>query len=168
MQPSITERQIFESAVEAYSESMYRVAFRFAGNRQQAEEIVQETFVGAWRNIDQLKDLSKMKAWLFGVLRNQCYKSIAQKERYSAEPLLEDMVSTADPSCDLNNVVQTAISQLPEEQRMPLLLVAMEGWSTKEAAKLLEIPHGTVLSRLKRGRDKLKQILIREYEWGEK
>lgn len=165
MQPRKIDQQSFESAIDAYSESMYRVAFRLSGNRQQAEEVVQEAFIGAWKNIGQLKDPDKMKAWLFGVLRNQCYKSLARKKRQPVEPLNCDPESTTDESTDLQEAVQSAISQLPEEQRLPLLLVAMEGWSTKEAAELLNIPQGTVLSRLKRGRDRLKQILIREFEW---
>jgi RNA polymerase sigma-70 factor (ECF subfamily) len=158
------DRRLIESAIEAHADSMYRFAFRLSGNRDQAEEIVQETFIGAWKGIHQLRDRDKLKSWLFGILRHQYYQSI---ERLKRTPKLEGLQDPAEPinrASELQDLVQRAIAELEENYRLPLLLVSMEGWSTQEAAEFLGIPQGTVLSRLHRGRQRLKESLSRVLE----
>lgn len=159
--------QIFDSAIEAYAGSIYRVAYRMTGNHESANDLVQETFLGAWRNIQQLSDLNKVRGWLFGILRNQYSKHLARQRRSptSVNDLLEQI-----PAAEINSVlrdeIQEALEKLDDDQKVPILLVSMEGWSVDEAAEFLAIPRGTVLSRLHRGREKLRQLLQRDYPEG--
>ena len=164
-QQSQNERRLIESAIEAYADSMFRVAFRLLGSREQAEEVVQETWIGAWKNISQLRDPSQIKSWLFGILRNQCYTLVKRTRRMPQRvECLNEPIDHHDNANELQQQVQQAIQNLDEDQRLPILLVSMEGWTTQEAADFLQIPLGTVLSRLHRGRQRLKDILSRELE----
>jgi RNA polymerase sigma-70 factor (ECF subfamily) len=158
------DRRLIESAIETHADSMYRVAFRLSGNRDQAEEIVQETFIGAWKGIYQLRDRDKLKSWLFGILRHQYYQSIEKTKRLPKLEILDDPIAPMNCNQDLQEQVQQAIAELEEEYRLPILLVSMEGWSTQEAAEFLGIPQGTVLSRLHRARQRLKATLSRQLE----
>lgn len=158
------DRRLIESAIEVHADSLYRVAFRLSGNRDQAEEIVQETFIGAWKGIHQLRDRNKIKNWLFGILRHQYYQSIEKTKRLPKLEVINDPVAPMNRVLDLQEQVQSAIAELEEEHRLPILLISMEGWSTQETAEFLGIAHGTVLSRLHRGRQRLKEKLARELE----
>ena len=104
-----------------------------------------------------------MRGWLFAILRNQ-YSKLIRKEARST-PTTEHLDSVAvyeKPVDQAKQVVQSAIEELDENHKLPLLLVSMEGMSVDQAAEALGIPRGTVLSRLHRAREKLKQILIRD------
>lgn len=164
MEPPQTDQRVLAAAIEAHADSMYRVAFRLTGDRERADEIVQETFIGAWKGIRGLKEPDKIKNWLFGILRNQFYQSIQRNKRMLKTEALQDPVAPDLNPTDLQEQVQLALAELDEEQRLPILLVSMEGWSTEEAAEMLGIAKGTVLSRLHRGRQRLKEILTRELE----
>ena len=156
-------RELFEQCIEKCADSMYRVAFRLTGNHTLARELVQETSLAAWKSIEKLRDTNRMRAWMFAILRNQ-YTKLISKESKSPAPVetFDDLTSpqTNNPN-EIQDAVQNAIEQLDEKHRLPLLLVSMEGLSVDEAANVLDIPRGTVLSRLSRSRDKLKAILIR-------
>ena len=159
------QRQLIEAAIDSHAQPMFRVAYRWCGNRQLAEEIVQETWIGAWKNLPQLHDTSRLKPWLFGILRNQFYKAINKAKRSPRlEPLAADDFCAGESNSAIDETVQQALIMLAEEQRLPILLVSMEGWSTEEAAQWLGVPKGTLLSRLHRGRQRLKEILTRELE----
>jgi RNA polymerase sigma-70 factor (ECF subfamily) len=164
MEPPQTDQRLLEAAIEAHADSMYRVAFRLTGDRERAEEIVQETFIGAWKGIRGLKEPDKIKSWLFGILRNQFHQSIERKQRILRTEPLQDTVASDWNTTDLQEQVQHALAELDEDHRLPILIVSMEGWSIEEAAEMLGIPKGTVLSRLHRGRQRLKEILTRELE----
>ncbi len=132
------------------------------GNSTLAMELVQETYLNAWKGLDSLADPNRMKGWLFAILRNQ-YSKLIRKESKSST-LIESMQLSIPSRPDstqneTTEIVQSAIQKLDEKHRMPLLLVSMEGLSVEDAAEVLELPRGTVLSRLHRARQKLKNIL---------
>jgi len=169
-------RQPFEDCVERCADSLYRVAFRLTSNPTLARELVQETYLNAWENIDSLKDIGKMRAWLFSILRNQYSKlirreiksvnTIGQLETLALDhssPNLDGRISgLTNPQGETETLVQSALNELDDKHKLPLLLVSMEGLSVDEAANLLDLPRGTVLSRLHRARQKLKESLIRK------
>ena len=166
MQDISDTRKLFEACVESCADSMYRVAWRLTRNSGDAEDLVQECYVQAWQKIDSLRDQTRMRSWMFAILRNQFLKSVRKKKPITS-PEVESVVdhrsdeSATDEKID---VVQNAIEQLPEDQRLPILLVSMEGLSAEEASEILGIPRGTVLSRMHRGRQKLKEILNRDID----
>ncbi|MEM7455919.1 MAG: RNA polymerase sigma factor [Planctomycetota bacterium] len=156
-------QQKFEACVDACAESMYRVAYRLTGNHSLARELVQETYLGAWKNIQSLRDVNRMRAWLFGIMRNQYTKLLTRETR--AVETTEQTSQIPDhnngSTHKIKDSVQDALSELEEKYRMPLLLVSIIGMSVQQASVALGIPPGTVLSRMHRGKTKLKEILIR-------
>lgn len=158
----------FETAIDQHADSMYRVAYRLTGHRDLASELVQETYLQAWQGLGSLRDHTRLRAWMFGILRFQFSKQIRRELRTSSlspEVAGEVAESGNDGNDELKDTVQSAIGELGEEFRLPILLVSMEGMPVDEAAEILEIPRGTVLSRLHRGRQKLKEILERTGEF---
>lgn len=156
---------LFEECVDRHADSLYRVAFRLMGDRDLAQELVQESFLQAWQNLAALRDPNRMRGWLFSILRNQYGKRMRTETRWQTLP--PEQVGTltnppANSTGDLQSALQEALHQLEDHHKLPLLLVAMEGLSTAEAAEVLELPPGTLLSRLHRGRQKLKEILVRD------
>jgi RNA polymerase sigma-70 factor, ECF subfamily len=156
-------RQIFQSAVEQFSDSCYRVAYRLTSNHELALELVQETFMAAWRNLGQLQEPERLRSWLFGILRNQFSKQLARESRNRHQILDCEPIVSNDTSRVAGDV-QEAVSQLEENQRLAILLVSMEGWTVEEAAEFLSVPRGTVLSRLHRARQRLRVLLTPDWE----
>lgn len=154
-------RERFENCVHSCADSLYRVAFRMTGNATLASELVQETYLNAWRGLDSINDVSRMRAWLFSILRFQYTKLIRREGRYETVGTGLNSIPGRDRKSvePIVDRVQVAMGQLPEMHKLPLLLVAMEGFSVDEAAQSLDLPRGTVLSRLHRGRQKLRLIL---------
>ena len=163
MQSETQLQQQFEECVHQCADSLYRVAYRLTGNRTLALELVQETYLNAWKSLQNLKDSNKMRSWLFAIMRNQFSKLLHKEKRTT--PTIEqiDWIS-APPETEDNTTdrVQTALQSLDDIHRLPVLFVSLEGMSVEEAAGILEVPRGTVLSRLHRGRAKLKEILSRD------
>lgn len=162
MAPESELRQRFESCVDRCADSMFRVAYRLLGNRTLANELVQETYLQAWANVKSLQDPEKMRSWMFSILRNQYSKLIRRESKIRHETASIDSVPQIEKCpTDTQHWVQTAIEELDDKHKLPLLLVSMEGMSTEDAANALGVPKGTVLSRLSRAREKLKTILNR-------
>jgi len=110
-----------------------------------------------------------MRAWMFSILRNQ-YTKLLRKEKRSVQTLehLNDVSKPKTIKNDVTDRVQAAVATLDDKHKLPVLLVSLEGMTVDEAAKILEVPRGTVLSRLHRGRQKLKEILSRDQTGVEK
>lgn len=158
-------RRLFEQCIEQHADSLYRVALRLMGNRDLADELIQETYLNAWRGLESLKDETKMRGWLFAILRNQYTKILRSTSKTTqlptTIPIEEVALARSEDAVQVEQQyrVQTAIDRLPDSQKIPTLLIVMEGLSVEEAAAVLSIPRGTVLSRLHRGRAKLKRWL---------
>lgn len=169
MQTEAKFQQRFEECVDRCADSLYRVAFRLTGNQTLASELVQETYLSAWKSIDSLKDPERMRAWMFSILRNQ-YTKLLRKEKRSVQTLehLNDVSKPKTIKNDVTDRVQAAVATLDDKHKLPVLLVSLEGMTVDEAAKVMDVPRGTVLSRLHRGRQKLKEILSRDQTGVEK
>ena len=169
MQSETQLQQQFEECVQQCADSLYRVAYRLTGNRTLALELVQETYLNAWKSLPNLKDSNKMRSWLFAIMRNQ-FSKLLHKEKRNAQTIqqLSTIPTSSDkPDNDTTDRVQTALQTLDDIHRLPVLLVSLEGMSVEEAAGILDVPRGTVLSRLHRGRAKLKEILSRDDSHGD-
>ena len=105
-----------------------------------------------------------MRGWMFSILRNQYTKLIRKEVKAANTTEFLDQVAEQPADDQREQVVdeiQKALAELDEKHKLPLLLVSMEGMAVEQAAEVLELPRGTVLSRLHRGREKLKTILMR-------
>jgi RNA polymerase sigma-70 factor (ECF subfamily) len=172
--PRLEER--FEREALPLLNNMYSAAFRLTRNASDAEDLVQETFLRAYRSFHQFQEGTNLKAWLYRILTNTFINSYRKKQRqpqtisedeiedwylYSKmseegfEPSAETAVLEALPDED----VQEALASLPEQFRIAVLLADVEGFSYKEIAEITNVPIGTVMSRLHRGRRALEKRL---------
>lgn len=162
----------FETEALVHLDTLYNVALRLTGNSSDAEDLVQETVTKAYRAWDKYETGTNCRAWLVTIMRNTF---INQFRRRSKQPssvqfdAVEDIsvfeeVQDRDPEGSfflsiVDAEVKRAIQELPEEFRMPVVLSDVEGLSYAEIAEILELPVGTVKSRLFRGRRRLQQRL---------
>lgn len=148
--------------VRQYSGLLYRYAFRLSGCAAEAEDLTQQTFLTAHRKLDQLRDIGQAKGWLCAILRTTYLKNLRKRgsgQSVSLEGLPEvEGESIADPQLDSEELNQL-LNELPDEFRIPIILFCFQDFSYKEIADQLEIPVGTVMSRLARGKSHLRKRL---------
>ena len=173
------QAQFSDLAMEHMS-ALYTAALRMTRNPADAEDLVQETYLKAYRGFGGFEQGTNLKAWLYRILTNTFINSYRSKKRRPEESELDEVEdlylyrrlggleaaavgrSAEDELMDLvtDQEVKDAIEALPEQFRMAVLLADVEGFSYKEIAEILDIPIGTVMSRLHRGRKALQKALF--------
>jgi RNA polymerase sigma-70 factor (ECF subfamily) len=155
------ERPDFQQLVDAHYASLYRFALSLARNESDAGDLVQQTFTQWARKGHQLRDPSLAKTWLFTTLRREFLGTLRKSERFVDEPagdedgsLEPDQAESLDAA-----VVMECLQKLPREYREPLSLYYLQDVSYAEIAGILEVPIGTVMSRLSRGKARLRAML---------
>lgn len=149
-------------AVIAELPRLRRYARALVGDRTAADDLVQDTLERAWTRIHQWRPGSDLRAWLFGIMHNlridqmrrPAVPTVSSEEEFGELPTR----ATQGDAIELGDLA-AAVGCLPEEQRSVLLLVALEEMSYQEVAQTLGIPAGTVMSRLARGRERLRRLL---------
>lgn len=153
--------------VSEHHADLYRYAYRLAGNAADAEDLAQQTFLVAQQHLDQVREAAKVRAWLFAVLRNSFCRSRKSPLAHCVE-LPEGGAAVPDESSLREDVdselVQLAVGELAEEFRLVVLMFYFEELSYKEIAAELEIPVGTVMSRLSRAKEHLRKRLFAAME----
>ena len=160
-------------------DALYNTALRLARNAQDAEALVQETYLKAYRAYAQFTPGTNLKAWLFKILKNTFINEYRRRQAAPRESdfaaIEENFESEIAPEAGgkiknpeeealeraFDENVQRALDGLPPDYRMAVLLADIEGFSYKEVAEILEIPVGTVMSRLYRGRRLLEETMLR-------
>ncbi|MBN1995299.1 MAG: sigma-70 family RNA polymerase sigma factor [Anaerolineae bacterium] len=169
----------FNKLVMAYQGTAYNVAYRVIGNQEAAADACQDAFLKAYKAIKQYQGGS-FKSWLLRIVTNTCYDQIRYQRRRPASSLddLSDNPNEHNPKLtnggerpeervlrgELGEMIQTGIAQLPEDQRVVLVLSDVQGFSYQEIADIIGQPLGTVKSRLNRGRRRLRDFLITQKE----
>lgn len=154
------KQQRYESLVSELYQDVYRYAYWLCKNQPLAQDLVQETFLRAWRSLDSLQNDKAAKAWLFTILRRE---NARLYERYRPDLVdIEDQsIAEADseePDSKMDReLLHNAINRLESDYREPLLLQVIGGFSGKEIADILGLNNNTVMTRLFRARSKLKQ-----------
>jgi RNA polymerase sigma-70 factor (ECF subfamily) len=164
----------FNGLVRRYANPLYRFILKHVGHAAVAEDLTQETFVEAYRQLPTFRGKAKFLTWLFGIalnkVRNYIYRSPDWRQPHSRAPVLgPDLVNDGNPPQVLERkqtllALQRAIDMLPTELRESLILVAMEELPYEQAAPLLGIPVGTLKSRVHRARDLLRRSMRLEVE----
>lgn len=167
----------FTTEAMQYAQSLYSTALRMTRNQSDAEDLVQETYLKAFRSYGSFETGTNLKAWLFRILTNTFINTYRAKQRrpqesdlgsvedlflYKRLPSLAGLSESAEEQLlDLFPAaeVREAIENLPETFLLPMLLNDVEGFSYKEVAEILDIPIGTVMSRLHRGRKTMQEAL---------
>lgn len=160
----VSKQDRFDALANALYSDIFRYAFWLCKNRTMAEDLVQETYLRAWRSFENLKDEMAAKAWLITILRRE---NARQYERFQPDLVdinnLSLMDISADPGQSLeNHMLQKAIAELDIEFREPLMLQIIAGFSAEEISNILKLNKNTVLTRLFRARNKLKDSLSSE------
>ena len=155
----------YEALVSALHNDLYRYAFWLCHEKQVAEDLVQETFLRAWKSLDSLKDEKAAKSWLITILRRENARRFERKRfdmgEYE-ESSITDTVSTSTEQEIENHWLREKIAQMPEEYREPLVLQVIGGFSGEEIASLLDLNKNTVMTRLFRARNQLKEAIDNE------
>jgi len=154
-------RPDFQQLVDAHYASLYRFALSLARNESDAADLVQQTFAQWARKGHQLRDPSLAKTWLFTTLRREFLGTIRKSERYSDEPPGDEDGSLEPEQAESLDAaeVMAALQKLPLEYREPLTLFYLQDVSYAEIAGILDVPIGTVMSRLSRGKARLRSML---------
>lgn len=146
---------------------LYRVAYSWCRDAALADDVVQETLIKAYKKADQLRDPKAARSWLFSILSN-CYNDHYRRTRETEDIDNVVVVEHRTPETETRQLqivdkVRDAVDQLGEGQRQVITLVDLEGFSYVEVATILDIPIGTVMSRLCRARKSLKDHLLSEF-----
>jgi RNA polymerase sigma-70 factor (ECF subfamily) len=176
----MADRAQFADLAMEFMPSLYSAALRMTRSPADAEDLVQETYLKAYRAFESFQEGTNLKAWLYRILTNTFINSYRAKKRRPEQTELDEVEdlylyrrlggleavaasrSAEEEVLDLftEDDVKSALEALPEQFRIAVLLADVEGFSYKEIAEILDIPIGTVMSRLHRGRKALQKALF--------
>jgi len=160
----------YEQLVQHYHADLYRYGYWLCKDADIAQDLVQDTFLRAWKHLDSLLDPAAAKAWLVTILRRENARRFERKQfdyddGAEQDNLADTKQSSAEQDCD-NDLLRKRMATLPEEYREPLVLQALGGFSSDEIAKLLQLNVNTVNTRLFRARNLLRDQLTSQGEPG--
>jgi RNA polymerase sigma-70 factor (ECF subfamily) len=164
----MTKQRRYEALVKALHADVFRYAVWLIKDRTIAEDVVQETFLRAWKSLDSLQDEAAAKSWLITILRRE---NARRFERKQFDLVDIDDVSVADPVAPSDGNVENrdlrrAIASLSDEYREPIVLQVLMGFSGDEIAEQLGLNKNTVMTRLFRARSQIKEIMTKDHELG--
>jgi RNA polymerase sigma-70 factor (ECF subfamily) len=156
---------LFNQLAEDYSTDLYRYAMWICGNDALAKDLVQETFLRAWRALDKLKDVGAAKGWLITILRREFARTFERKVPKFTDMekvVVADEIELEPDERAERELLRMGIMQLDAKYREPLLLQVVFGHSCAEIAEQLGISNGAVMTQLFRAREKLKKRLQKD------
>jgi RNA polymerase sigma-70 factor (ECF subfamily) len=175
----VADRASFADQAMEFAPQLYSAALRMTRNQADAEDLVQETYLRGYRGFEGFTEGTNLRAWLFRILTNAYINTYRARQRRPQESDLADVEdlylyrrlhsldavlanrSAEDTLMEMltDDEVKQALEALPENFRLPVLLADVEGFAYKEIAEMLDIPIGTVMSRLHRGRKAMQKAL---------
>jgi RNA polymerase sigma-70 factor (ECF subfamily) len=173
------DRKAFAELVKRYQKKIMKLGFRMLNHRQEAEDVVQETFLRVHSNLHRYDATQKFSTWIYRIATNLCIDRLRRrKEQVSLDAELSDgtgesktqdvhsTIASSQPSpesqmilSELQDQVQRAVQDLPDKYRMAIVLRYMQELSLQEIGEILEIPIATVKTRIHRGREVLRKKL---------
>jgi RNA polymerase sigma-70 factor (ECF subfamily) len=164
-----SEAALFNEMATQHLDALYRTALRLTGRPQDAEDLVQETYLRAWRSLHTYRPGTNPKAWLFRILHNahidrfrassRTVPTVDELEGQDPAFVVHETPETLIMSGLVDAEIRKALMEIPEVFRACLILADLEGFSYQEIADILGIPRGTVMSRLFRGRRAMRRLL---------
>ncbi|MBM7705001.1 RNA polymerase sigma factor SigW [Metabacillus iocasae] len=169
------DQNAFSEVVEYYKDKVYQLCYRMLGNREEAEDSAQETFIRAYVNIQSYDTNRKFSTWLYRIATNLCIDRIRKKKpdyyldaevpgtdgltMYSQIAADQALPEDELESLELQELIQSEILKLPEKYRTVIVLKYVDELSLKEISDILDLPVGTVKTRIHRGREALRNRL---------
>ncbi len=171
----------FEQLIENHQQRIFSIAYRIAGNQEDAADMAQEVLVKVFRNLKHFRGDSKFSTWLYRVATTTCLDEQKKQRRHTAYSLdqeleteegsvasqVKDTAPTPEEATEqkaLRNAIHLAIGKLKDEHKKVILLREVQGLSYEEIARVLQCSEGTVKSRINRARENLKKILLQNRE----
>jgi RNA polymerase sigma-70 factor (ECF subfamily) len=156
--------QTLERLVDEHYAALFRYAYRLSGSAADAEDLTQETFCKAQLNFSQLRDGGRARPWLFSILRNAYLHRVRADKQQNCVSLdgvgeLPEPTAESLPEID-PELLQQALNELPEAFRTPIILYYFEEFGYREIAEQMDLPIGTVMSRLARAKAYLRNQLL--------
>lgn len=159
-------REVFGQLVLRHQDRLYTLALRFLGDHGEAEDVAQETFLRAYEKLEEFRGEAKFSTWLYQICRNLSLNRLEKKKEKLSDGFLPEIPAAAgtEPPVQLlqkerHKLVDWALAQLKHEFREVIILYHKEALSYEEIADILELPLGTIRSRLHRGRSELRDLL---------
>ena len=170
--------QAFDILVRRYKDQLLNFVYRFVGNRSDSEDIVQETFLRVYKNKHYYKEIAKFSTWVYTIAGNLAKTELRRRKRHKIFSVsnfvneerdydIPDMEHSPERKVDSSiqeNIIQKAIEKLPTKFKEVIILRDIQGFAYEEISQILNIPLGTVKSRVNRGRLKLQEDLKFLYE----
>jgi RNA polymerase sigma-70 factor (ECF subfamily) len=151
------------NAIELYTNMVYSIAYTYLKNRADADDVYQEVFLALHRNSKEFNDENHRKAWLIKTTVNHSKKIALSSWRKKTVPLEQAQDSAVQFKLPEENLVYTALGELPDKYRMVIFLFYFQQQSTEEISEALKLNPNTVRTQLKRGREQLYEKLKGEY-----
>ena len=165
------DRNAFSELIRIHAQGVQRVVYRMCGDQQVAEDAAQETFIQAWMKLDSYQPKSSLRNWLYRIAVNTAIDMLRKEKRILPEAVDEMPLATGDLGPEAAYIheeraaaIHNAIAALPDASRAVLILREYEGLSYREISETLDIPLGTVMSRLSYARKLLKDELSQHLE----
>jgi RNA polymerase sigma-70 factor (ECF subfamily) len=156
--------EAFEALLGTYQDKVFRLCYSMLGDRAQAEDAAQESFLRIWKSIERYRGESSLGTWIFSVTRNVCLTAISKRASRKSAPIEEAERATPYGPGKERDMLRL-VAQLPENYRQVVMLFYMEERSYEEVARLLDLPLGTVKTNLHRARKQLA-TMVKEADHG--
>ncbi len=166
----------FETLIGRYQKMAYNVAYRIMGNEEDAKDMTQEALIKVYRYLDKFRMDSSFSTWMYRIVMNTCKDHLRKKKLKVTS--IDKLIETSDGSMqveikddkrtpeelliskEVSNEVQNALQSVNEKNRIVVVLRDIKGFSYSEISEIIDVPVGTIKSRINRGRQELKSILL--------
>jgi RNA polymerase sigma-70 factor (ECF subfamily) len=174
LEPEVVQRlksgdlQALNELMNQYKSDLYRLAYRILGNKEDTEEILQDTFLRAYQKIDAYEGRAKLSTWLYRICVNRCLNRLESRKARAAKVMgmeaIQNLPARHDTAAEyetaeLHETLNHAIDRLKPDQRILISLYYLQAFSCAEISEILQQPLGTVKTHLFRARNSLKKIL---------
>lgn len=157
------DAQSFAMLYDSIATELYRVALYTLKNPQDAEDVVSETFVEAYKGLSNLREEASFKRWMMTILSARCKRKIASYIKEKKNIDIDEVIDLEAPGTDSPNAehiaVREALKAISDEERQIVILATVQGYTTREVAEMLGLPHGTVSSKLHRTLKKMRAMI---------
>ncbi len=173
------EKSLYELIIRRYNPYLYKVGRSYNYNHDDTQDLMQDTFVDAYKNLNQFRGHSDFKTWLIRIMLNNCYRKkqklsfkseIAQEVYDNSTPMFTNSMNDTDKiiqNRELGYVIENALSEIPTDYRMVFSLREINGLSVAETAELLQISEANVKTRLNRSKAMLREKIQQSYSAAE-